>query len=56
MGPKKGKGGKDAKPKMDDAMAAEFRRQQQINAKAELRRKMEDEAKNSKINSLKILK
>lgn len=34
---------------------AEQRRQQQIAAKAELRRRMEDEAKNSKMNSLKIV-
>ena len=33
---------------------AELRQQQQIQAKAELRRRMEDEAKISKVNSLKI--
>lgn len=49
---KKGKG----KVEMDPVQAAEFRRQQQILAKAELRRRMDDEAKNNKINGLKILK
>lgn len=32
-----------------------MRQQQQVQAKAELRRRMEDEAKISKVNSLKIL-
>lgn len=54
MGPKKGKGGKDKAPKMDEATLAEFKRQQQATAKVELRAKMEAEAKNSKINNLKI--
>lgn len=54
MGPKKGKGGKDKAPKMDEAMLAEFKRQQQATAKVELRAKMEAETKNSKINNLKI--
>jgi hypothetical protein len=40
---------------MDDAQLAEFKRQQQIAAKAELRTRMEDEAKNSKMNGLKIM-
>lgn len=48
----KGKG----KVEMDPVQLAEFRRQQQLLAKAELRRRLEDEAKNSKINGLKILK
>ena len=53
MGPKKGKG-KDKAPKMDEATLAEFKRQQQATAKIELRAKMEAEAKNAKINNLKI--
>ena len=40
---------------MDPVQAAEFRRQQQVAAKADLRRRCEEEAKNSKINGLKIL-
>lgn len=53
---KGGKGkGKVEKPKLDDAQLAELRRQQQVLAKAELRQRMEDEVKNSKVNSLKIL-
>jgi len=48
------KGGKEKKPVMDEATAAEFRRQQQMAAKVELRRRMEEEAKNSRMNNLKI--
>ena len=47
---------KAGKVEMDPVQAAEFRRQQQILAKAELRRRVEEEAKNTKINGLKILK
>eukprot|EP01038_Epipyxis_sp_PR26KG_P008264 gene8264-11184_t len=54
MGPKKG-GKKAEKPKEDESKLAEMRIQQQILAKAELRRRMEDEAKISKVNSLKIM-
>ncbi len=39
----------------DEAKLAELRAQQQIEAKNELRRRMEDEAKISKVNSLKIM-
>lgn len=45
---------KDKAPKLDEATLAEFRRQQQIAAKAELRRRVEEEGKNTKINKLKI--
>jgi len=48
------KGAKEKKPVMDEATAAEFRRQQQMAAKVELRRRMELEAKNSRMNNLKI--
>jgi hypothetical protein len=47
--------GKKEKPKEDEAKTAELRRQQQIAAKAELRKKMEEEAHISKLNSLKIV-
>lgn len=47
-------GKKAEKPKEDEAKLAELRQQQQVQAKAELRRRMEDEAKISKVNSLKI--
>ena len=40
---------------MDEAKLAELRAQQQIEAKNELRRRMEDETKISRINSLKIM-
>jgi hypothetical protein len=50
------KGGKAKAPELSPEEAAALRREQQIAAKAELRRRMEEEAKNSKINSLKILK
>jgi hypothetical protein len=53
MGPKKAK--KSDKPKEDEAKLAELRQQQQLAAKNELRRRMEDEAKISKVNSLKIM-
>ncbi|KAJ1428558.1 hypothetical protein B484DRAFT_449772, partial [Ochromonadaceae sp. CCMP2298] len=53
MGPKKG-GKKAEKPKEDEGKMAELRQQQQTLAKAELRRRMEDEAKISRVNSLKI--
>jgi hypothetical protein len=53
MGPKKAKKGE--KPKEDEAKLAEMRQQQQLAAKNELRRRMEDEAKISKVNSLKIM-
>eukprot|EP01035_Chromulina_nebulosa_P028079 gene28079-37002_t len=52
MGPKKGK---KVEKIEDEGKLAEMRLQQQILAKAELRRRMEDEAKISKINSLKIV-
>ena len=56
MGPK-AKGGKKGKvPELSPEEAAALRREQQIAAKAELRRRMEDEAKNSKTNGMKILK
>jgi hypothetical protein len=54
MGPKKG-GKKEAKPKEDEATLALMKQQQQIAAKNELRRRMEDEAKISKVNSMKIV-
>ena len=38
-----------------DATSDELRRQQRVAAKAELRLRMEEEAKNSKMNGLKIL-
>ena len=50
------KGKKKGKVEMDPVQLAEFRRQQQILAKSELRRRMDEEAKNNKINGLKILK
>ena len=50
------KGGKAKAPELSPEEAAALRREQQIVAKAELRRRMEEEAKNSKINGLKILK
>ncbi len=54
---KAGKGkGKGKAPELNPEEAAALRREQQITMKAELRRRMEDEAKNSKINGLKILK
>lgn len=46
---------KAEKPKEDEGKLAELRQQQQAIAKAELRRRMEDEAKISKVNSLKIM-
>ena len=50
------KGAKKAeKPKEDEGKLAELRAQQQAAAKLELRRRMEDEAKISKVNGLKIL-
>lgn len=52
MGPKKGKAGKE--PKLDEAQLAELRLQQQNVARAELKARLEEEAKISKINSLKI--
>ncbi len=55
MGPKKGGGKKAEKPKEDEGKLAELRSQQQAIAKSELRRRMEDEAKISKVNGLKIL-
>ncbi len=53
----KGKGEKKKaeKPKEDEGKLAEMRAQQQAIAKLELRRRMEDEAKISKVNGLKIL-
>eukprot|EP01032_Pedospumella_encystans_P009839 gene9839-11552_t len=51
----KAKGKKAEKPKEDEGKLAELRAQQQIIAKAELRRRMEDEAKISRVNSLKIV-
>lgn len=39
---------------MDEGKLAEMRQQQQVLAKAELRRRLEDEAKISKVNSMKI--
>ncbi len=52
-----GKGkGKAKAPELSPEEEAALRREQQIAAKAELRRRMEEEAKNSKINGLKILK
>jgi len=54
---KKGKpaGKKGEKPtKETDEKASEHRRQQQLAAKAHLRQQMETEAKNSKVNNLKI--
>eukprot|EP00605_Chrysophyceae_sp_TOSAG23-4_P001031 GSChrysophyteH1.ASY1.ANO1.1133.1 assembled CDS len=55
MGPKaKGKG-KGKAPELSPEEAAALRREQQIRAKAELRRRMDEEAKNSKINGMKIL-
>lgn len=51
---KKGKGGKEAKQE-DPEKLAELRRQQQIIAKAELRRRVEEESANTKINNLKII-
>lgn len=51
---KKGKGGKETKQEDPEKMA-ELRRQQQVIAKAELRRRIEEESSNSKINNLKIL-
>mgnify|MGYP006077951159 CR=1 FL=1 len=54
---KGGKGkGKGKVPELSPEEAAVLRRAQQIATKAELRRRMEEEAKNSKINGLKILK
>jgi dynein regulatory complex subunit 2 len=47
-------GKKGDKPKDTDEKASEHRRQQQLAARAELRLRMESEAKNSKVNSLKI--
>ena len=47
--------GKKEKPKEDEAKTAELRRQQQVAAKAELRKRMEEEARISKMNSLKIV-
>jgi hypothetical protein len=47
-------GKKAEKPKEDEGKMAELRQQQQTLAKAELRRRMEDEAKISRVNSLKI--
>jgi len=49
MGPKK----KDAKPE-DEATIAARRKEQQVAAKKELRERMEAEAKNSRLNGLKI--
>lgn len=55
MGPKaKGKG-KGKAPELSPEEAAALRREQQIATKAELRRRMDEEAKNSKINGMKIL-
>ena len=45
---------KKEKPKEDEAKPAVLRRQQQIAAKAELRKRMEEESHTSKMNSLKI--
>jgi len=53
MGPKKGK--KGGEPKLDEAQLAELRLQQQNVAKQELKLRMEEEAKISKINNLKII-
>lgn len=53
MGPKKGKKTEKA-PKEDEAKLAELRQQQMIEAKNELRRRMEDEAKITRVNQLKI--
>lgn len=47
-------GKKGEKVPMSEEKAAEFRRQQQLAARAELRAKMTTEAKNSNVNSLKI--
>lgn len=52
---KKGKGKADKQPKFDEAKLQELKRQQQLLAKAELRKRLENETKNSKINNLKIL-
>mmetsp|Transcript_27390 Transcript_27390/g.27619 ORF Transcript_27390/g.27619 Transcript_27390/m.27619 type:complete len:309 (+) Transcript_27390:318-1244(+) len=54
MAPKKQTTRKVEKPKDGDAKATELRRLQQIAAKAELRQRMEIEAKNSRVNLLKI--
>jgi hypothetical protein len=54
MPPKK-QNKKAEKPKEDDAKLAELRKQQQAQAKVELRQRMESEVRNGKINSLKIL-
>ena len=48
-------GKKEVKPKEDEATLALMKQQQQIAAKNELRRRMEDEAKISKVNSMKIV-
>ena len=46
---------KSVHPEEDESKLAELRQQQQIEAKNELRRRLEDEAKISKVNSLKIV-
>jgi hypothetical protein len=46
--------GKKTETKEDEGKLAEMRLQQQVLAKAELRRRMEDEAQISRVNSLKI--
>lgn len=51
----KGAGKKGKAPELSPEEAAALRREQQIAAKADLRRRMEEEAKNSKINGMKIL-
>lgn len=49
------KGGKAKVPELSPEEAAALKRQQQIAAKADLRQRMEEEAKNTKINGLKIM-
>ncbi len=46
---------KAEKPKEDEGKLAEMRSQQQAQAKLDLRRRMDDESKISKVNGLKIL-
>ena len=49
------KGGKAKQPELSPEEAAALKRLQQIAAKQDLRQRMDEEAKNSKINGLKIL-
>jgi len=49
------KGKKNAAPQLDEAQLAELRLQRQVQAKADLKNRMEEESKISKINNLKIV-